>query len=112
METHIVAPIPVKDYPQNWNDFLDWFATEEACLDYLEKLRWASGFVCPSCGSVAEAYLDEFVFRFNQRTSSSRGMLFYRLLQQAVATKPVTYAQVASSTKRRKPTKRKTKLKA
>lgn len=56
METHIVAPIPGKDYPQNWNDFLDWFATEEACLAYLEKLRWANGFVCPSCGNVAEAY--------------------------------------------------------
>jgi transposase-like protein len=56
METHIVAPTPGKDYPQNWNDFLDWFATEEACLAYLEKLRWANGFVCPSCGSVAEAY--------------------------------------------------------
>ena len=56
METHIVAPIPGKDYPQNWNDFLDWFATEEACLAYLEKLRWANGFVCPSCASAAEAY--------------------------------------------------------
>jgi len=52
------------------------------------------------------------VFRFNRRTSSSRGMLFYRLLQQAVATQPVTYAQVVSSTKRRKPIKRKSKLKA
>ena len=56
MESHIVAPIPGKDYPQNWNDFLDWFATEDACLAYLEKLRWASGFVCPSCGNIAEAY--------------------------------------------------------
>ena len=33
-------------------------------------------------------YLDEFTFRFNRRTSRSRGMLFYRLLQQAVATAP------------------------
>jgi transposase-like protein len=56
METQIVAPIPGKDYPQNWNDFLDWFATEDACLAYLEKLRWANGFVCPSCGNIAEAY--------------------------------------------------------
>lgn len=30
-------------------------------------------------------YLDEFTFRFNRRTSKSRGLLFYRLLQQAVA---------------------------
>ena len=41
-----------------------------------------------------DAYLDEFVFRFNRRTSSSRGMLFYRLLQQAVVTEPVTYDNV------------------
>jgi transposase-like protein len=33
-------------------------------------------------------YLDEFAFRFNRRTSRSRGLLFYRLLQQAVATDP------------------------
>jgi transposase-like protein len=30
-------------------------------------------------------YLDEFTFRFNRRTSASRGKLFYRLVQQAVA---------------------------
>ena len=41
-----------------------------------------------------DAYLDEFVFRFNRRTSASRGMLFYRLLQQAVITDPVTYDDV------------------
>jgi transposase-like protein len=33
-------------------------------------------------------YLDEFTFRFNRRTSHARGMLFYRLLQQAVAVEP------------------------
>jgi transposase-like protein len=34
-------------------------------------------------------YLDEFTFRFNRRRSSNRGKLFYRLMQQAVATDPV-----------------------
>ena len=29
-------------------------------------------------------YMDEFVFRFNRRTSASRGKVFYRLLEQAV----------------------------
>ncbi len=33
-------------------------------------------------------YLDEYSFRFNRRASSARGMLFYRLLQQAVGTDP------------------------
>ena len=44
-------------------------------------------------------YLDEFVFRFNRRTSLSRGMLFYRLLEQAVVTAPVTYKQVVDPSK-------------
>jgi len=34
-------------------------------------------------------YLDEFVFRFNRRHSRSRGLLFYRLLEQAVQVDPV-----------------------
>lgn len=56
MDIQIVAPVAGKDYPQNWNEFLDWFATEEACLAYLERLRWAGGFVCPSCGSAGQPY--------------------------------------------------------
>jgi len=36
-------------------------------------------------------YLDEFTFRFNRRTSASRGKLFYRLLQQAVQIEPTPY---------------------
>ena len=38
-----------------------------------------------------EYYLDEFTFRFNRRTSRSRGKLFERLLEQAVAVEPVPY---------------------
>ena len=34
-------------------------------------------------------YLDEFTFRFNRRRSKSRGKLFFRLVQQAVAVEPV-----------------------
>jgi transposase-like protein len=36
-------------------------------------------------------YLDEFTFRFNRRTSASRGKLFYRLVEQAVAIEPHPY---------------------
>ena len=34
-------------------------------------------------------YLDEFTFRFNRRTSRSRGKLFYRLVQQALMVDPL-----------------------
>jgi transposase-like protein len=54
--------------------------------------RWLLG---THQGSVSlehlDAYLDEFAFRFNRRKSRSRGKLFYRLLQQAVAVQPVPY---------------------
>lgn len=36
-----------------------------------------------------EYYLDEFTFRFNRRKSKARGLLFYRLMQQAVNCEPV-----------------------
>jgi transposase-like protein len=36
-------------------------------------------------------YLDEFTFRFNRRTSKSRGKLFYRLMEQAIALDPMPY---------------------
>jgi transposase-like protein len=36
-------------------------------------------------------YLDEYTFRFNRRKSRSRGKLFYRLVQQAVAVGPAPY---------------------
>ena len=41
-----------------------------------------------------EAYLDEFVFRFNRCISGSRSMLVYPLLQQVVVTEPVTYDKI------------------
>jgi transposase-like protein len=43
-----------------------------------------------------DAYFNEFTFRFNRRTSRARGLLFYRLLEQAVVTNPVTYADITN----------------
>ena len=39
-------------------------------------------------------YLDEFTFRFNRRRSKSRGKLFFRLAQQAVAVEPVPLTRI------------------
>ena len=41
-----------------------------------------------------QSYLEEFTFRFNRRTSKSRGLVFRRLLERAVATGPVTEIDV------------------
>jgi transposase-like protein len=45
-------------------------------------------------------YLDEYTFRFNRRTSRSRGKLFYRLVQQAVAIEPTPYKTMVKHTKK------------
>ena len=54
--------------------------------------RWLLG---THQGAVSEEhldyYLDEFTFRFNRRKSRSRGKLFQRLAEQAVAVEPVPY---------------------
>jgi transposase-like protein len=46
-----------------------------------------------------EYYLDEFTFRFNRRKSRSRGKLFFRLVEQAVATPPEPYQIIVQRAK-------------
>jgi hypothetical protein len=43
------------------------------------------------------SYLNEFVFRFNRRRSRNRGLLFYRVLELAVAHDPVRYRSLVAS---------------
>jgi transposase-like protein len=38
------------DYPGDVTEFEQWFPDEEACLRFLERLRWPDGFECPRCG--------------------------------------------------------------
>lgn len=39
----------MEDYPRTLLEFEDRFSSEEACRDYLCRLRWPDGFVCPRC---------------------------------------------------------------
>jgi len=59
--------------------------------------RWRQ---CTHQGAVRaehlDYYLDEYAFRFNRRTSRTRGLLFYRLLSQAVCVAPVPYKNIIS----------------
>jgi transposase-like protein len=57
--------------------------------------RWLNGTLQ---GAVShehlDYYLDEYTFRFNRRTSNSRGKLFFRLLEHAMVTDVTTYKQI------------------
>ena len=58
--------------------------------------RWVLG---THQGSVSaehlQSYLEEFTFRFNRRSSRSRGLVFRRLLEQAVVTGPIIETKIA-----------------
>jgi transposase-like protein len=45
-------------------------------------------------------YLDEYTFRFNRRTSRSRGLLFYRLVNQAIQTEHTSTCSLFKQTGR------------
>ena len=57
--------------------------------------RWILG---THQGSVSDmhlqSYLEEYTFRFNRRKSNSRGLVFRRLLEHAVATKPIAETDI------------------
>lgn len=48
-------------------------------------------------GKHLDYYLDEYTFRFNRRTSRSRGLLFYRLMEQAVVSGPTSYSNIVNT---------------
>ena len=82
------------------------YEMEETLLPHVHTIisllkRWLLGTLQGSCSKEHMAYyLDEYTFRFNRRKSKSRGMLFYRLLQNAVQTTPITYDNIISDSNR------------
>jgi transposase-like protein len=51
-------------------------------------------------------YLDEFTFRFNRRRSRHRGLLFRRLLENAVRVDPLPYKEIVGRTGRTRQSRR------
>ena len=52
-------------------------------------------------------YLDEYTFRFNRRRADHRGLLFFRLLQNAIQIEPTTYRQMVKHVRGPKPSNHK-----
>ena len=41
---------PEHPYPNDYEEFMDWFQTDQDCADYLEWIRWGDHFSCSKCG--------------------------------------------------------------
>jgi transposase-like protein len=56
MEIRPLSPVAGVDYPRTFQEFDRWFDTEDACREYLLRLRWREGFCCPSCGGASQPW--------------------------------------------------------
>lgn len=78
----VSQPIPHIDYPGTFQEFLDWFPDDDACLDYLAGLRWPDGFVCPTCGVAEDPWRTKRGLRMcrscGRKTSVTAGTIFHR----------------------------------
>lgn len=75
------APRASVHYPKSLGEFQSWFRSDADCLDYLEWLRWPSGFVCPRCGEAGGWRLGDGRFMCSNcggRTSVTAGTIFDR----------------------------------
>jgi len=74
-------PVRGVDYPGTYQQLLEWFPDNEACWEYLAKLRWPDGFVCPVCGH-GEAWMTGrgqwMCKECERRTSVTAGTIFHR----------------------------------
>ena len=71
----------METYPNTQNELEEWFSSEEACREYLERLRWPDGFVCPHCGINKAWKLNAGLFNCagcGKQTSVTAGTLFER----------------------------------
>src|SRR5271166_738794 len=86
-------PLAGLDYPRTFQAMDERFRDDEACRQYIRRLRWPKGFTCLHCGEVGEPmgdggrmigthqggvrhqhlnyYLDEFTFRLGAGPAAS-----------------------------------------
>jgi hypothetical protein len=75
-------PISGIDYPGTFQGFDKWFSSESACLEFIAKLRWRKGFICPGCGEKADkpSFMGRGLFlcrKCKRQTSITAGTLFH-----------------------------------
>src|SRR6185437_14642172 len=49
--------VPGVDYPRTFQEVDEWFRSDAACREYIRRLRWPNGFICPHCGWTGEPWM-------------------------------------------------------
>lgn len=76
-------PVAGIDYPKTFQEFDEWFSSDDACIDYIAKLRWPRGFCCPNCGDITKkpSLTGRGLFlcrKCKRQTSITSGTLFHK----------------------------------
>ena len=74
-------PVRGVDYPGTYQQLLEWFPDDQACLQYLARLRWPDGFSCPDCGHGESWRTAQGLWMCKEcakRTSVTAGTIFHR----------------------------------
>ena len=74
-------PVGGVDYPRTYQEFRDWFPNDAACVEYLGRLRWPDGFVCPVCGGDKAWRTAKSLWMCaacGRKTSVTAGTIFHR----------------------------------
>jgi len=70
-----------ENYPRTLLEFEKQFSTESRCADYLMKMRWPGGFLCPHCGAGSPWLTARGQFHCSQcgiQTTVTAGTIFHR----------------------------------
>jgi transposase-like protein len=74
-------PVAGVDYPASFRQLRSWFPDDDACVEYLARLRWPDGFRCPRCGN-ADAWRTGpglwLCQGCRRKTSVTAGTIFHR----------------------------------
>ena len=74
-------PVAGVDYPRTFQEVREWFPDEGSCLEYLARLRWPEGFVCPVCGGGRAWRTGRGLWMCagcSRKTSVTAGTIFHR----------------------------------
>lgn len=71
-----------RDFPRNYAELRAWFPDDDACLDFLQWLRWPNGFACPGCGEMVRCWRTGdgrfWCEGCRRRVSTTSGTVFHR----------------------------------
>lgn len=77
----VAEPVAGVDHPSTAAQLRRWFPDDDACREYLARLRWPDGFVCPACSGREYWRTGAGLWMCaacSRRTSVTSGTLFHR----------------------------------